>query len=497
MNLARTLRRHGADVHFVTRSLEGNLIGQIRAAGFPAATLPAPACTEGQAAETAWLGVPATLDANETFAVLDSLRPDWLVADHYGLDQAWEREMRAGATRILVIDDLANRQHDCDVLVDHNIQESPHVRYASLVPRAALQLVGPDYALLGSEYAALHDLLPARDGEVATIVAFFGGVDRCNLTSRLLHGLSRQPSLRDIETHVIVSEQHASYDEIVRLAHEMPQVRLHPPRPSLASLFATADLAIGAGGVTMLERCCLGLPSLVVTVADNQVPGAKAAHDAGLLTWLGNEECAEESALAAAVEAAVRNERRADQSRLGSLTVDGRGSERVAAAMGLPKKPALCIRRARPADEHRFLTWANDPDVRRLGFADRPIDPRDHHRWFAARLRDVEGCRMFIFEHSDGLPLAQVRFERRGDVWTIGYSVERAFRGRGVGGQVLERALADMEREFPRAEFVGVVKLENTPSRRIFERLGFTEHPCSDHPGALRYVRTADPAKLG
>ena len=328
--LATALRDQGATVRFICRAHPGHQIAALRADGLDVTALPAPPDQEAADGDyAAWLGVPQAQDAAETIAALAADRPDWLIVDHYGLDVDWEQALRPHVGRILVIDDLANRRHDGDLLLDQNYAPAGTTRYQGLLPPGARTLLGPAYALLRPEYAQHRQTLRPRDGQVHRVLVFFGGTDPHNLSGRALTALS-DPALGHLAVDLVIGANHPQREALVAQAAARPNTRVHGLRPHLADLMAAADLALGAGGTTTWERCCLGLPSLVVSDADNQRPACKALAAGGLIHYLGQQEAVDIDSLRNAILQLV-----ADPVRLGAMShagitlVDGQGAARV------------------------------------------------------------------------------------------------------------------------------------------------------------------------
>ena len=285
--LARELRRRGAEITFLCRRQPGDLIDlleqEIQVLSLPEQQLTP--CQElgGRALYAAWLGCSQQQDASDCLAALEQAginNAKWLVVDHYGLDASWEGAMREGLgseppPQLLVIDDLADRSHSCDLLLDQNFfGEATERRYQGLVPQHCRQLLGPHYALLGPEYALLHPLVPPRT-ELRRVLVFLGGVDPDNCTGEAIKALMA-PELAHLAVDVVLGLQCPHRQVVETLVAKRPHTTLHGPQPSLAGLIARADLAIGAGGATNWERACLGLPTLMVVIADNQFQVAKA-----------------------------------------------------------------------------------------------------------------------------------------------------------------------------------------------------------------------------
>ncbi|MEH6873424.1 MAG: UDP-2,4-diacetamido-2,4,6-trideoxy-beta-L-altropyranose hydrolase [Candidatus Competibacter sp.] len=294
LTLAEALRERGAEVHFVCRDLPGHLGGVLADKGYLVQWLPAPAA-EGAAipahtAHSAWLGVPWAVDADQTRERLTGWPEiDWLIVDHYALDRAWESRLRPLVKRIMVIDDLADRPHDCDLLLDQNLYEGMEQRYAGLVPADCRLLLGPRYALLRPEFRKAREQLRQRDGVVRRILVFFGGADPTNETAKALRAIQRLER-PDIAVDVVVGAANPHRAEIEALCAELPNASFHCQVANMAELMARADLAIGAGGSTVWERCALNLPSIIWVVAENQNKSIEYLAKSGLLISIGNYE---------------------------------------------------------------------------------------------------------------------------------------------------------------------------------------------------------------
>ncbi len=330
LTLATQLREQGAEVRFVCRAHEGNLNPLIAARGFAVAVLPAPQAA-AQPGHAGWLGVPVATDAAQTGSALGDAT-DWLVTDHYAIDREWHSALRSSVTRIFAIDDLADRRHDCDMLLDQNLSDQGAARYDGLVPRACTVLASPHYALLQPDYAPLHATSSPREGAVKRILVFFGGVDRDSLTLRTLQALLALPG-EALQIDVVPGGSNPDRARIEALAAGMERVTVHGQLPSLAPLMMQADLAIGAGGAVSWERLCLGLPSIVVTVAENQRTVAGLLSQRGLIDWLGDAAELSDQQLAAALAHWRKDGIPAGWFPDHAGLVDGAGAARVASAM--------------------------------------------------------------------------------------------------------------------------------------------------------------------
>ena len=324
LTLAEALRETGAGIRFVCRELEGNLGGLIEARGFEVHALPG---LEPTANPLAWTAAHWGEDAAQTASFLKA-RADWLVVDHYGLEQRWEGEMRGCADRLMVIDDLADRVHDCDLLLDQNDLWNP-ARYDALTPAHCRKLLGPAYALLRDEFRKAREAWPRTVKErVERVFVFFGGTDPTNETSKTLRALQRWRERKKPNIDVVIGGGNPHRAEVEGLVSAAPDALLHVQARNMAELMARADVSVGAGGSTTWERFCLGLPGLVVTTANNQEIIAKALAEDDYHLLLGDHTNVGENAVVRGL-AQLSPPRRRLFARRGQALVDGRGARRV------------------------------------------------------------------------------------------------------------------------------------------------------------------------
>ena len=448
LSLAHELRESGAECLFVSRPESGDLRDRIAQSGFDQFPI-------------------ADMSASTMAAALGAvdLRPHWLIVDHYQLDREWESELRRDVRQIMAIDDRPTRPHDCDVLLDQN----PPDENSAVDTSGAMALIGLEYALLRPEYRELRREARPRSGPVRRILITFGGSDRHGVTLSALRAVVAHTAA-DVMVDVVITSGIPDRAAIEAAARESSRVTIHIDLPTLAPLILAADLAIGAAGSTSWERLCLGLPSIVVTMSDNQVPIARFLDQLGLATWIGDAAVAA-AALPAAIAKTVTTGIDEAWSRRCLSYVDGKGASRVAAVLTASASTVVRARRADSADEARLLRWANDPVTRKDSFSQRAISADEHRQWFQQLLRD-EASRQFIVESDRGAELGQVRLQRHGAEWEVHYAVAPEFRGRRLGMPMLRAALDEFEREH-RARIIGRVKASNVASQKIFQALGF------------------------
>ena len=346
--LAQELAAQGAEVRFVCRHIGQAQSEAIRRYGFALDLLPQsdnrPIVPDDH---SSWLGVSWQRDAEETLAAVKAGGGvDWLVADHYGLDAAWHSRVRTAGCRIAVIDDLADRKYDCDLLVDQSVAADPRIRYGGRVPPKALVLSGPRFALLRPEFREALKVRRARDGAVSHVLVSYGGVDRTGETLKALSALASLDAPPQVD--VVVGAANPHRNEIRDRTAALPFAHLHVDTPLMAELALKADLAFGSAGGSALERCCLGLPSIITVSAANQKRGALALDRAGAALVLGEADEVSVGNLRMALIGlmALPSELRSMGERAAAIC-DGEGTRRVVSRM---EALAMYLRPARSTD---------------------------------------------------------------------------------------------------------------------------------------------------
>lgn len=315
LTLARELTEHGAEVHLAAKSL--------------------PEVLEQRASDlgvTLWMLRPGP-DDEATLEILSRLSPvDMVIVDHYGLDEAWEQAVRPRVARLMVIDDLASRAHCCDVLLDQNYAAPGVNRYQGLVPVTATLWLGPSYALIRREFPAARAKRREQADAIRTIAVSFGGfaspeLVRCVVDACALRPLSTYFAGGTLHVFGAAQDSRSNGDYSFKVCE-------HRFSGNMAGYLADSDLAIGAGGGGLWERLCIGVPSMVTILADNQRPGVEALAKDGYLVNLGDASRLDATGLCNAI-CALRDEPGVLHGLFerGRRLVDGEGARRVAAML--------------------------------------------------------------------------------------------------------------------------------------------------------------------
>lgn len=343
LTLAEALRARGAECYFICREHPGNLLEHLRRKGYAVhALLPAehadeaPSVSVADIAHANWLGASQAEDAAECASLLRELQPDWLVVDHYALDARWEHVLKAYCRKLMVIDDLADRPHQCDLLLDQTFGRTCD-EYSPWVLGGCTMLYGARYALLRPEFAALraNSLQRRESPRLQYLLISMGGVDRDNVTGQVLNALRFSSLPEGCRIIVVMGVSAPWLDQVREVAAGMPwSTEVRVGVENMAQLMADSDLAIGAAGSTSWERCCLGLPAVMLVLADNQRKVAQGLAQVGAVHLLQDATSIAEELPALLDELMLSTGKLGAMSLVAAPIVDGRGVERVIAHLG-------------------------------------------------------------------------------------------------------------------------------------------------------------------
>lgn len=482
LTLADELKKQGAKIRFISRNLSDHLCDMLTARGMELVSLEntASASPIDDLAYSAWLGISQAQDAQDTIQALSGQSCDWLIVDHYALDSRWESRLRQTARKILAIDDIADRQHDCDVLLDQNYYADMNTRYAGKVPKHCLLMLGPRYALLREEFRQFREQIEPRRGSVQRILVFFGGVDADNYTGRAIQSLI-DIGVSDIHVDVVIGAQHPCRETIkdVCLGHNFT---CHVQTNRMAELMAAADLSIGAGGSATWERCCLGLPAITICTADNQRDQIADTASEGLV-YAPDLKYEFDLVIEHHVRSLMENSYlRQLISRNAMQALDGRGALRVMSSMSCN---GIDIRIARPDDSERLFGWRNHPTIRAVSRKTDAIKREDHSQWFAAVLSDPN--RVLLIGQRDGVPIGVVRFDIQNKQAEVSIYLVPETKGLGRGRDLLQSAEIWFAKNFLEVNILHADVLgANEHSRQLFLSAGYKVESTS-YFKTLRY----------
>lgn len=326
----------GHECLFICRKHQGHLGSDLESHGHQVCHLRSGFASANRGCQDAsyseWLGATELEDANNCAAVLSEFLPDWIVVDNYSLSKIWEQEVRSYCDGIMVIDDLANREHDCDVLLDQTFGRDKQ-EYNRFVPGSCKLLVGATYALLRPEFHKWRakSLNRSRELGIRHILVSMGGVDKENVTARILAALEQSDLPHPCKISVVLGREAPWVADIQRLTQSSRRdIVVREGVGNMAELMSECDLAIGAAGSTAWERCCLGLPTIMTALAQNQSRVARELAAAGAV-WPMDVNLVESELPKLITEISRTSQALVSRSAASSRVTDGLGVDRVMA----------------------------------------------------------------------------------------------------------------------------------------------------------------------
>lgn len=403
-------------------------------------------------------------DAIETVRIARSVGAPWIVADGYSFGESYQRWLRTKDVRLVVIDDHGSRtRHHADLLVDQNLG-SRAGDYAGGRYDGQL-IVGSRYALIRKEFTTTTAEPTVTNG-TRVVVTLGGG--------------------RGSRVDAVAADMKEQLTGSVDVATPLG-VGFGPPGV-MADLLRSATVAVSAAGVTAWELSYLGVPAVLVAVADNQVPVGVALDQAGAAVYLGQLDTLSEDDLTAAVTQLLADPtRREAMAARGRALIDGLGATRVITRL---RAPLVSLRPVVTADAQLLWEWANDPVVRSQSFSSDPIGWEDHVTWMERRLSDPECC-IYLAEDEDG-PWGQIRFEALDRATAeVGVSIAVQARGQHRAAPLIRAGVERLFRESAFSRLRARVKHDNEASRSAFLAADFDEcdEDVADGYRTLRYTQ--------
>ncbi len=409
-------------------------------------------------------------DAIQTAELAQELKASWVVVDGYHFSAEYQRAIKQHDLRLLFIDDNGHCDHYyADIVLNQNVHASPEL-YASREPYTRC-LLGTQYVLLRREFWGWADWTRTIPEVARKILVTLGGSDPENVTMKVITAVE-QVELDGLEATVVIGGGNPYKDQL-QLAAQGSKIPIHIESNTtrMPELMAWADVAVSSGGSTCWELAFMGLPHLILVVADNQVPIARELDKLGIARCLGWYSTVLPEDIASHLEELLPKMKvRSEMSGYGRQLVDGKGAKRVVKNF---LDFTLTLRPVRREDCALLWKWANDPTVREVSFSLDPIPWEKHVYWFESKLADPL-CLIFIGVSQNDEPIGQVRFELSdNDKAEIHVVIDESYRGQGYGSKLIDLAVTELFRNTSVQSVNAFVKSTNHASMRAFEKAGF------------------------
>lgn len=418
-------------------------------------------------------GKPGTNeDAFQTIDLARQLKASWIVVDGYRFGAEYQRIIKEAGFHLLLIDDLGEAEHYyADIVLNQNLHGSEEMyenreRYTNL-------LLGTRYALLRREFLRWQDWNREIPEVASKVLVTMGGGDPNNVTLKVIQALQRV-KMADLEAVAVVGggNPHLKELQVVARSSSLP-IRLENKVTNMPELMAWADVAVSSSGSTCWELAFMGLPSLLLILADNQSPVSESLDSMRIAINLGWHKDMTSAEMTREIEKLLKSRKaRTEMARCGQRLIDGEGTKRVL----MPTKgKSLKLRQANKRDCKLVWEWANDPEVREASFSTEPIPWEEHVKWFESKLNDPR-CLFYIAENIDSTPIGQVRFEIKEREATVSVSLDRAIRSKGYGSALIREATKKIFENTAVETIKAYIKTINEPSLWAFKKAGFDEN---------------------
>ncbi len=418
-----------------------------------------------------------TFDA-EIPAVLDIVKeqaPEWVIVDHYEVKEKYYDQLKQLGCKVLAIDDINHTKFPINILLNQNIY-AEEIHYSCST--STRSLMGPQYALIDEVYEQKRTLAKPRSC-LKKVLIFMGGADKDNQTLKALQAVIL--SGRNVEVNIVLGSAYQFEDALRQAIALTPQVRIYKDLPHLADLMLEADLAIVTAGSTCWQMCCVYLPMLLISVADNQVPVGQGIARAGAGRYLGTGVHMSVEQMAQTILSIEDDELKSMSQKAGAIC-DGAGVKRVIASLR-----NIILRPAGLDDLDITFQWVNETLVRQNSLNTEKIAMETHRQWFLNKLHNPQQSRIFIAEVEDEGMIGQIRFDRQQDKILMDYSLDARYRGQGLGSLLVELGITTIGSIWKDAEdLLAVVKPQNIVSQKIFEKNGFKLNKRAD---VLEYAK--------
>lgn len=423
-------------------------------------------------------------DARKTAYLAHDVDSDWVVVDGYHFGSNYQMVIKRFDLRLLFIDDDGHADYYyADIVLNQNLHANEDL-YKNREPHTKL-LLGTQYMLLRREFWSWRGWNRETPKVARKVLITLGGSDPDNVTIKIVRALQQ---IGKLEIVVIIGGNNSHYEKILSVVDGNRSVCLKKNVKNMPKLLAWADLAVSSAGVTAWEIAFMGLPSLVLILAENQVKVAEKLASSKIAMNLGwHNLLSPVNIIQEVCSLAFDTDARASMSEFGRQIIDGFGVSRVLAEL---LKRTIWLRTVCESDREQIYEWANDPDSREASFSTDPIPWKEHALWFESKIQDTEKTVFYVAHDVQNQPLGTIRFDLDGRDATINLNLVKSVRGQGLASLIINEAVKKLFIKRNVFRVNAFIKPHNIKSIRAFEKSGFTffGHKTVKEGKALNYT---------
>ncbi|NAZ55361.1 UDP-2,4-diacetamido-2,4,6-trideoxy-beta-L-altropyranose hydrolase [Vibrio toranzoniae] len=476
--LSAMLKEHGHQVSFASRPQKGDLVDFVRNKGYEVKELAVPTnwiTPKNSADYAAWLQVPWQVDLDSFVSKFEHVDLDLVVVDHYGINAEWEEQCKTQLQcKVFAIDDLL-RPHSADMLLDQTLSRTPSEYDSSDFETTVL--TGCDFALLNPHFVTYRRQAIQSSLQKSTpyVLVSMGGIDQPNATLQVLRELVSISDNRPLVT-VLLSPKAPNYGSVKDFCGKNEDWVQHIDFvENMAELMMQHHIAIGAPGTTSWERACLGLPSIIVPLADNQKMVTEQLVKAGAAIKVSLFDIATD--LISAYQTVINDWHRL---RLANLALcDGLGVYRVTQCVnGLleSKRSAILLRPATRANIRQVYEWQLLPETRKYALTPGVPKWEDHQKWMKAKLAVASDYFYMVESVSQQMNIGVVRLDKQANgTYLISIFIQPECFGQGYAKQ----ALVNVDLLHPEMTIHATVMEENSASQHLFRSANYDQTSTS------------------
>ena len=467
LTIANALDQINCKCYFISRYLPENFILTLRKTNHSFVKLPniKKSTPSNELRHSNWLGVSQEEDALQTIEAIKKENIDWMIVDHYALDINWEIFLRNNVKNIMVIDDLMDRKHSANLLLDSNLRDDDLNSYRALVNEDCDLLLGPKFVPLREEFSV--EAIENKN-KLLNIFIFFGAYDTNNYTELMIDFLYKIN--KEFNVDVVIGKGNVNTENI-RNKCMTYGMNLHIQTNSIAKIMQKSSIGIGAGGITVWERCSMQLPSFCIPVAFNQEDQLKQAEKKGLL-YVSKCFNKKDSILMDELSNFIRNKNlhKTIQEQC-SRMVDSRGAYRIVNKL---KNPFIEIKEAKKSDMMDMFKWINDKSIRTASLNESKIELADHKKWFRKILDSKKNKLLVGYFNNERIGVVRFDSKSESEVEISIYLVPNIDTAKGMGLHLLLKSEDWLMYNMSKIKTItGYVKNSNRKSIKMFKNAGY------------------------
>ncbi len=406
-------------------------------------------------------------DVNATLKICRKKKIDTIIVDNYKIDYKWEKKIKKKINKLIVIDDLANRKHFCDILIDHNYVKNFSLRYNNLVNKDCIKLLGPKYCLLDDSFKNKNQFF---SNNAKRIFIFFSTVFKPRLFNLITHVLSRK-EFKNLKIDYVVGN--LDKKKISKFKKTLPKnFNLLTKKKNLYNTMKKSSFAIGSGSTNTWERINMALPSIVFCIAPNQKRICNFLNEKKIIKYLGSDKNYSKRKFYSAIRFMINNFKKQKTIAIENKhLIDGNGARRINFFISKNEINKFTLKKIKNSDADLLFMWINDPKVRQNSFLVKKISYQKHKIWLKKKLLKKKS--IFLKLIVNGVPVGQIRFDNKKKFYYVDYSIDDAFRNLGFGKLIIKESIKKYIKKNKKVR--ADVKKTNLNSIKIFQSLNFDE----------------------